>query len=154
MSKDKRTTETVKKDPVLNDEMFSYGNTLALPDSLKKYLTEKGLDWRFLNAREYRNAGNFHRSHWQPLKITAEMADLGFASTTAEGLIQRGDLILGTRPKTLSAKHKEFLVEKNRRYSNFAKDEAKKMREDIRRKGLSDHVKVEEGYDEDEKGFN
>lgn len=153
MNKDKKITEVPSRDPVFTDEAFTYNNMLALPDNLKSYLTEKGLDWRFLNAREYRGAGNYHRSHWQPLKVTEEMGKLGLMSTTAEGLIQRGDLILGVRTKAVTAKHKEFLRERNRRYSNFAQTEARKLREDVARKGMSEHVKVSEGYDDDEKGF-
>lgn len=152
--KDIKTKETPNQDPQFTDEAFAYNNMLALPDNLKSYLTGKGYDWRFLNAKEYRGAGGYHRSHWQPLKVTAEMGSLGLAAVTAEGHIQRGDLILGIRPKTISAKHREMLKEKNKMYSNFGKNEARKMRDDIARKGLESTVKVEEGYDEDEGGFN
>lgn len=155
MMKDKKINEVSNKDPIFTDEAFSYSNILALPEVLKSFLTEKGLDWRFLNAKEYRGAGNFHRSHWQPLKITSEECSrLGISGITAEGHVQRGDLILGIRTKAITAKHKEFLKEKNRRYSQFSKNEATRMREDIARKGLSSTVKVQEGYDDDEKGFN
>lgn len=153
MNKEKKPIDTPVKDPVFTDESFTYNNTLALPDNIKNYLTDKGLDWRFLNAKEYRGAGNHHRSHWQPLKITEEMGKLGMSATNAEGLIQRGDLILGVRAKAVTAKHKEYLKEKNRRYSNFGKTAAREMREEVARKGLSGAVKVDEGYDEDEKGF-
>lgn len=152
--KDKKMTETPSRDPVFTDEAFTYNNMLALPDSLKTYLTEKNLDWRFLNAREYRNAGNYHRSHWQPFKVTPDMSDLGITAVTAEGLIQRGDLILGVRTKAISARHKEFLTEKNRRLSGFNKTKAKELQEDIRRKGLNDSVKVDDSFDDDEKGFH
>ncbi len=144
ISKDKRQVDAPKRDPSFVSEEFTYHNALAIPTELKAHLSAKGLDWRFLNANQFRSAGNYHRSHWKPLTVTPDMAGL-ISTTTAEGLIQRGDLILGVRPKAISAKHREFLAERNRRYNNFAKDEAQKMREDIRRKGLSG-VKVEEGY--------
>ncbi len=153
MSKEKRSTEVKGKDPVFTDDTFMYNNMLALPDTLKTYLTAQGLDWRFLNAKEFRGAGGYHRSHWQPLKITTEMGDLGLSAVTAEGLIQRGDLILGVRTKAVTAKHKEFLAEKNRRYSQFNKNAADEMRSTIRSKGLSG-VKVDESMNDGEEGFN
>lgn len=144
IGKDKRQVDVLKRDPAFVSEEFTYHNALAIPAELKAHLTGKGLDWRFLNANEFRKAGNYHRSHWKPFTVTPDMASM-ISTTTSEGLIQRGDLILGVRPKAISAKHREFLAERNRRYNNFAKDEAQKLREDIRRKGLSG-VKVEEGY--------
>lgn len=155
MSKEKKPIETPNHDPVFSDAAFTHNNLLTLPDVLKKHLTDKGLDWRFLNAREFRAAGGYHKSHWKPFVADDEIrGKLGIGALSAEGHLQRGDLILGIRTKALTAKHKEYLTEKNRRYSNFAKTEANKMREEIRRRGLGDSVQVEEGYDEDEKGFN
>ncbi len=151
-SKEKRVAEVPKHDPSFVSEEFTYHNALALPVDLKAHLTAKGLDWRFLNANQFRSAGNYHRSHWKPLQVTPDMVGL-ISTTTAEGLIQRGDLILGVRPKGISAKHRDFLAERNRRYNNFAKDEAQKMREDIRRKGLAG-VKVEEGYGKEDPADN
>lgn len=149
MSKDKRQTESSDRDPQFLDAEFAYNNMLALPQELKTYLTEKGLDWRFLNATQFRSAGNYHRSNWKALNIREHMTATGMVSgVTAEGLIQRGDLVLGVRPKAISAKHREFLAEKNRRYSNFNKEKAKELRDDVRRKGISG-VSVEEGYGED-----
>ncbi len=148
-SKDKRQVETPKRDPAFISEEFTYHNALALPMELKQHLTEKGLDWRFLNANEFRKSGNYHRSHWKPFAVTPDTAEL-ISTSTAEGLIQRGDLILGVRPKAISAKHREFLAERNRKYGNFAQDEAQKLRDDIRRKGLSG-VRVEEGYGKEDK---
>ncbi len=154
MSKEKRMTETVSRDSSFQDDSeFTYGNVLALPKELKTYLNEKGLDWRFLNATQFRAGGNYHRSNWKPLNVKDHQGSLdSIVGTTVEGLIQRGDLILGVRSKAITAKHREFLAERNRRYNNFNKDEAAKLRADARRSGLD--VKVHEGYDDEEKGFN
>lgn len=151
MNKEKRPTDVPNRDPEFDSAEFTYNDTLKLPSSLKTFLTSKGLDWRFLNATQFRAAGNYHRSHWKPFIIKDYPELVGTLSTSIEGMIQRGDLILGIRTKAISAKHREFLAERNRRYNNFAKDEAKKLRDDARKKGLD--VKIHEGYDEDEKGF-
>ncbi len=149
MSKDKKHTETPRHDPQFIDAEFAYNNMLALPQELKAYLNSKDLDWRFLNANQFRSAGNYHRSNWKALNMREHSAAIDVISgVTAEGLIQRGDLVLGVRPKAVSAKHREFLAEKNRRYSNFNKEKAKELRDDVRRQGISG-VSVEEGYGED-----
>lgn len=150
--KESKPKEQRNIEPKFGEEEFTYGNMLALPPEIKTYLIDQSLDWRFLNASQFRAAGNYHRSHWKPLNVKEHPPIASMAGSSAEGLIQRGDLILGVRTKALTAKHKEFLNEKNRRYGNFAKDEAKKMRDEVRRKGL-EGVTVKEGYDEDEKGF-
>lgn len=151
MSKEKKPQEKIKHDPDFISEEFAYNNMLSLPQALKDYLNGKDLDWRFLNAAQFRRAGNYHRSHWKPLNATSEMVDM-IDGITAEGLIQRGDLILGVRPKAISVKHRESLAQKARRMGGFAQESAKQMKDDLRRKGISG-IKIEEGYDEDDKGF-
>lgn len=149
MSKDKRQTDSPSHDSQFLDPEFAYNNMLALPQELKTYLNDKGLDWRFLNATQFRAGGNYHRSNWKALNLREHSTAVDMVSgVTAEGLVQRGDLILGIRPKGISAKHREFLAEKNRRYNNFNKEKAKEMRDDVRRKGISG-ITVEEGYGED-----
>lgn len=150
MSKEKRPIDSRLYDPGLADENFVQGNLLTIPVPLKTFLTEQGMDWRFLNAKEYRANGSIHNSQWQPLKVPADL-DLGLTAVTAERHLQRGDLILGIRPKTISAKHKEALRKKNELYSNFGKNEAKRLKEYVKSRGMS--VKISEGYDEDEGGF-
>lgn len=151
--KDKKLFETSNKEPLFVDKDFSFQDRLALPADLKKYLNDEGMDYRFLNSSEFRASGNYHRSHWQPFKAPADIVQAGLYGVTADGHVQRGDLILGIRPKALSAKHREHLKQKRSKYSNFAKTEAKRMQQEIRDKGLGDHVRVEEGYDEDDKGY-
>lgn len=144
--KEKRSTERPNHDPNTKGN-FEYGNRLVLPEALKASLNEKGLDFRFLNASEFRASGNYHRSQWVPYKFddADEAAKYG---ATAEGVIARGDLVLGVRPKAITAKHREFLRERNRKYSQFNKTEAQKMRQHIKDSGLGGHVRVVEG-DED-----
>lgn len=151
MSKEKRVTETPSHDSSFGSVDFSFGTSiLALPDALKNYLTKLDMDWRFLNAQEFRNRGNVHRGHWQPFKAPKEASAEGMYGCNAEGLVQRGDLILGVRPKAITAKHKEHLADLRRPYSNFNKTEAQKMRRIAQESGLGNDVKVDEGYGNDE----
>lgn len=130
------------------DQMFN--NRLSIPASLKAYLKEQGLSWRFLNANEFRVNGSMHRSHWKPFKVPAEQkTDL---ETTAEGLICRGDLILGVRDEQITSMHKKFLKDRTDRQTSSTKDSAKQLRAMAREAGV-EKMKITEGYDEDDRGY-
>lgn len=146
--KEKRPVETKDRDPQFVDAEFSYSDRLALPAGLKKLIAEKGLVYRFLNAAEFSKNGNYHRSHWQPFVMSPEDMSEDTFGATPGGQIRRGDLILGVRPKSINDAHQKHLAGKRRAYNNFSKTKAKELRDDVRRKGLSDHVVVHEGYDD------
>ena len=148
--KDTKPVEAKNTEPEISgfsyDEFFQ--NRLALPQAVKDYLAKKGLDYRFLNANEYRRHGNTHRSHWKPFEAPEELSSA--IDLTVDRHIQRGDLILGVRPKQISAAHRKFLTERNRRYSGYNKDKAQEIRDMAREAGASQQVKVYEGYEEND----
>ncbi len=147
--KDINKTETRNPDPEFVAEEFAYNNMLALPVDLKRYLTDKNMDWRFLNANQFRQAGNYHRSHWKPFNAGPEVVGM-INGITAEGLVKRGDLILGVRPKYISVKHRESLKQRADAMSGMPKLAAQQLRQTIREKGLGEHVSVKEGYGKDD----
>lgn len=150
MSKGKDTKQNEKQEYDVNVD-FGQGffqDRMTLPASIKAYLKEKDLDFRFLNSREFRMKGNIHRSHWQPFKVPAELQ--GQTAVNAEGVIARGDLILGVRPKYITQKHREHLAEKNARLAGYTKQKAKELRADAKKAGVG----FTEGYDDEETGFS
>lgn len=154
--KEKKIKEKANRDPIWDGAAAAdVTNRLTLPQELKTYLADQGMDFRFLNAAAFRQAGNYHHSDWRPFDVRQAKSLSAATGATAEGLIQRGDLILGIRPKTISAKHRETLNRRNKAYSqaNVAKSQAKQFREAIRDQGLSEHASVDEGYDEDDGGY-
>ena len=116
-------------------------------------LNEAGFDFRFLNAAEFRSSGNHHRGGWQPFLAKVEDVKNSLYGVTPEGNIRRGDLILGIRPKQMSAEQRKMIDQKRAIYSNFSKTQAKQLRAQIKDNGLGDVVAVDEGYDEDDKGY-
>jgi hypothetical protein len=156
MSKDKRPIEVSNKDPQFIVPHFSIttGDKLSLPPDLKKMLHEAGFDYRFLNASEFRANSNHHRGGWQPFRAKADDASKGMYGVTPEGIVQRGDLILGIRPKKMSEEHRKVLANKRSIYTNFSKTQAKQLKQQIKDAGLGDQMSVSEGYDEDDAGFN
>jgi hypothetical protein len=145
--KEVRPKETPNHDP--NTSGFSYdeffNNRLSLPDTIKNELNDAGLDWRFINAAQFRNEGNVHRSHWKPYKFLSS-PDLA----NAEGYLTRGDLILATRPKDVSKAHRKFLNERNKLQKNQNKADAQKMRQALRDNGMDGKARVFEGYEDND----
>lgn len=153
--KEKKPTEKVSKDSLWEGSATGsdVGNRLALPAELKNYLNAQDMDFRFLNASEFRAAGNYHKSDWRPFDARNAKSLKGNFNANAEGLISRGDLILGIRPKAVTAKHKGLINRRNVAYANFSKTEAKALKDQAKASGLGDKVTVTEGYEEDSKGY-
>ena len=146
--KEKKPTETKTADPQIRfDRSEFFDNRLALPQGLKTHLAEKGLDYRFLNASQFRLNGG-HQSHWTVFKLEGNASDFGLNAVTPEGYIVRGDLILGTRPKMISREHKKYLAERNARNKGYNKQKAKEMKQLAKDHGVEDHSRILEGYDE------
>lgn len=148
--KETKSKEVVSRDPEITgfsyDEFFN--NRLSLPDSIKEKLKAEGLDWRFINAAQFRQDGGIHKSHWRPYKASGEIATT--QGVNAEGFIQRGDLLLAVREKKISKMHRSFLDQRNQRLKGINKQQADEFRQRIREEGRSGQVKVVEGYGSDE----
>lgn len=148
--KDTRPKEKPNRDPkalaFAYDEF--YNNRLSLPDALKAHLKSKDLVWRFMNAQQFRQNGNMHHSHWTPYKVDG---DFGI-TPNAEGLIQRGDLVLGVRSREMNQAHKQFLQERVKRQSGAVsnKVQARELRKLAKDHGVEDKVQIHEGYEEND----
>jgi hypothetical protein len=153
MSKEKKPTSAPVRDPEIKfDRSTFFQNRLALPEALKAHLNAQGLDFRFLNAGEFRKNGNRHQSHWRPFEMKEGYQALGLTGVTPEGLVQVGDLILGVREKQISKAHKEFLAERNRVYSGnkYNKEKAKELRALAKTHGVSDETEIHEGFEDND----
>lgn len=139
--KSKINSRNPSAEDVTYEEFFQ--NKLSLNQIVKDHLSSKGLDWRFINAREYRNDGNIHSTGWAPYRFPKDSGCQDFVNN--EDIIQRGDLILGVREKKVTAAYRRLLADKNQRYNAFNKSEAKKLRQMLREGGMGDS-RVEEGY--------
>lgn len=141
--KEKKVSEKANRDPGtegFNPDSF-FMNRLSLPQSLKDKLTAEGLDWRFINANQFRQSGGMHTSHWVPYKFSQ-----GEFGSNAEGILQRGDVILATRPKAVTVAHKDYLKKRNDALSRVNKQHATELKKQLGAAG----AKVYEGYDEND----
>lgn len=150
MSKEVKPKEKASREPkqLSFDPNEFFQNTLALPTALKDSMTAQGLDWRFINANEFKKNGGVHHAHWKPYKVDRSPDEVGLFSLSPEGYVQRGDLILGVRPKAITQSHKAFLKRRNEQYQAFNKEKAKELRKHFQSAGLGSETTIHEGYED------
>jgi hypothetical protein len=120
----------------------------------KAEFAEKGLECRWIDAKEFNLAGNLHKHHWRPYKRQASPADaqshdiLSWSlGNDPEGFIRRKGLILAVRPIELGDAHRASIAERTERlHSRSLKKAAEEINETARRAGLKTAVDSE--YDD------
>lgn len=149
-SADTKTVERKSADVNLFQDDWDYSvserNMLSLPQELKEELMSQDLDWRFISALQFREKGNIHHNQWRPYNVTQKAPYARMQGVTAEGVLQRGDLILAVRPKKLSQVYRARLEEKNNAYKGYNKEKAEELRSLARESGIDKATKIHEGY--------
>lgn len=94
-----------------------------VPDHIKKEAEALGHELRWIDKKEFVEAGNMHRTYWVPFKPKArtegaaesrDTMDLVFGNSP-EGFIQRKGMVLASRPKQLGDAHREMIRERTAR---------------------------------------
>jgi hypothetical protein len=127
------------------------GNTLAIPDEIQAELESKGLVGRWLNAKEvYKNQG-YHPRGWSVYRRDKPSSDtLNFKfGNDPDGIVRRGDCILGVKTVEQHKAHKDHLDARARRGYDINAEKAKEMKSLLGQSGLK-NAKVLEGYDDNE----
>lgn len=122
-----------------------YKSQLEIDNSLKKELTDKGLAYRWINAKQFQQSFGFHRSGWAPYKRTAGAKQDSLFGGDPEGYVRRGDLVLAVKTIEEQAKHKAGLAYKTSLYSGLNRKQAQQLAEAARQAGFK--TKVSEGYE-------
>lgn len=101
------------------EEAFG-GGTFDIPDHIKEEFKQKGWVARWLNAKEvYKNQG-YHKRGWQVYRQKANSAPLDFKfGTDPDGVIRRGDCILGYKTKDQHDKHTAYLDQRRKTQSAY-----------------------------------
>lgn len=122
---------------------------LAISEELKKEITSKGLEYRWISYRHYVENGNFHKHSWAVYKPEKKDSDQGFyLGNNPDGIIRRGDCILAVRPKELCEQHREDLADRaNRQKYGHKKAMANELRQ-MAKDGRLDTKIDEESSDE------
>lgn len=144
----KPLSQKPKTSMITADEI--YGNPLKIPDDLRKELDDQNLSAKWINAQVVYSHGGYHPKGWTPYKrknVTQSMTEFGLGKDP-EGVIRRGDLILGVKTKDMAAKEKQYLRQKADRAMGVNKAKADELRRFAQDAKID--VTVHEGYDENE----
>ncbi len=126
-----------------------FNNRLQIPVDVADEAAAKNLVLRWINAKEFRNNQGMHKSYWQIFKADClKSSKDSIYGADPEGILRRGDLILGCRSRELHEAHQGALEDRNRAYKQHNKKAAQKMRQDAARAGVD--IKIHEGYYENE----
>jgi hypothetical protein len=133
----------------MSDDVF--GNQLAVPAEIQEELAEQGLEGRWLNAKTLHSNQGYHPKGWSVYRRKAPTVDSSafkFGSDP-DGIIRRGDLILGVKTTEKADLHRRHLSSRADRYSNINADKAQELRDLMSTSGFK-KAKVYEGYDEND----
>lgn len=142
-------TKAPQASPILNDDVF--GNALSIPPELKAELAAQGKVGRWLNAKTLANMQGYHPKGWQVYKRDPKLPSgiIDFKSgSDPDGVVRRGDCILGYKTADAADLHRRHLTQKARRGYQVNSDKAAEMRASLGSSGIK--AKVLEGYEENE----
>jgi hypothetical protein len=124
------------------------GNMLAIPPDIKEELAAKGLVGRWLNGAELAKNQGYHRRGWQVYKRDKSHAIMDFKlGSDPEGLVRRGDCILGVKAKDAVTKQQAFLRQASLRKSATEASAKAELQRSFKAAGIK--TSVVSGYDEE-----
>jgi ribosomal protein L30E len=151
--KDGKKPLSSKKKPEINQitaDDLGFGNALHLPPALQQELDDQGLEGYWMNATQLFHMGGYHPKGWMPYKrkgVGASLSEFKIG-TDPDGIIRRGDCILGVKTTTQAAKQREFLQERSSNLKKNNESKAKELKQYARQQGVE--ITVHEGYEENE----
>lgn len=129
---------------------------MDISDDLRAEIESKGLEMRWIDAKEFMHSGNMHKHHWKPYKRTtapnqgaAESHDIlsWTLGNDAEGYIRRRGAVLAVRPKELGDAHRAHIAQKTERlHGRSVEQAAEGIKETARRGGVK--TSVDTNFDE------
>jgi hypothetical protein len=91
-----------------------------VPEDVKKAAEAKGHELRWIDKKEFVEAGNMHKNYWEPFRRDPAVAashdtmDLAYGNSPDGYLVRKG-MILASRPKQLGDAHREMIRERTER---------------------------------------
>jgi hypothetical protein len=131
---------------------YEMENMLSIPADLQKELEEQDLVGRWLNAGKLKEMQGYHKRGWQVYHRPADKVGgiIGFKfGNDPDGIVRRGDCILGVMPTAQHKSLKSKLDKEAKRGYGVNKAKADEMRNLLGSSGIK-NARVLEGYDEND----
>jgi hypothetical protein len=107
------------------DEAF--GGTHDIPADIKEHMAKEGWVPRWLNAKQVYNNQGYHPKGWQVYRRPNTVStDFKFGSDP-DGVVRRGDSILGYKTKAQHDKHTAYLDQSRRALAGYKSRQKEEM---------------------------
>lgn len=143
-----KITPTEKKQFSVMDEMELFGNRLKVPENIQADLDKEGLVGRFISIKKYNENGGMHEKGWVPYTLKSPVKNL--LTGNVDSTLKVGDLVLAVKTATDVSKHQRFLKARADAQMGAHKKTVQEIRDRIREDKADKHVKLIEGYDEND----
>lgn len=145
--KTKLPTQSKKQyNPMEDLEIF--GNRLKVPEAIQSDLDKEGLVGRFISIKKFNENGGMHEKGWVPYRLKNPVKNLLTGNT--DETLKVGDLVLAVKSKVDVEKHQRFLKARADVQLGAHKKTVEEIRDRIREEKADKHVKLLEGYDEND----
>lgn len=143
------------KKPFNSDTGNIFGSgRLDVPQCYLDEAAEKGLEVRWVSAKEMKENHGAHKWHWVVYKFESKPSSgIIDASRFAfgidpEGVVRRGDCVLAVRPIELGDQHRAHLAERRKRYNRFGAAKKKEFRDFVKNESRG-AMKVDDSTDDE-----
>lgn len=150
--KDGKKPLSSKKKPTINQitaDDLGFGNALHLPPEIQADLDAQGLEAHWMNATKLFQMGGYHPKGWTPYRrkatSTSSLSEFKIG-TDPDGILRRGDSILGVKPKEQAEKHRLLLKQKAQRLAG--NNQASELDQFAKQAGVK--MKIYDGFEENE----
>lgn len=135
-----------RKGPGTGDFVFTPRNPLDIPEALKKEIESKGLEYRWLDAKQMADHGNLHKNYWEIYRRDPDVdGDIGVFNSSPDKTIRSGTVILGVRPKRVGDGHRQHLEESRKRQNRALRNAGRAFSEELRQRGVYSKDEMEVG---------
>ena len=152
LSPTKTTTHSKRPAFVAKTGNIFGNNRLDVPQCYIDEAAKKNLEIRWLSSKDLRENHGAHKNHYAAYKFESNpsdgiMSDERFAyGNDPEGIVRRGDLVLGARPIEIGDQHRAHLAEKRQMYNRFSETNSKNFADFVKETGRG-AMKVEDRDD-------
>ena len=143
----------ISEKPVANTSQYPvidpFGDRMRLDPALIKEITDQGLEYRFLDAKDLQESGGYHPRGWMAYtRKGAPMATEFKVGTDPAGIIRRGTCVLGVRPVETGDRHRAELKRRLAVYNRVSRQGSSGKSEELEVAAKKAGAKVLAGYDE------
>lgn len=133
-------TKEKKKRSVEPKKGSLFGSSrLEVPDYILEEAAKLGLEVRWISVKELQENQNSHHRLWQAWKWDSKReksaTEIFAFGNDPEGLIRRGDLVLGARPIEIGDEHRAELEKARARYRRYKQTKQKEFSDYVRQEG-------------------